>query len=540
MGRLTILGFGRGENFHQLLRDERLLSSDFIVIPRPLPDKVRREIEKSGVKMHFPDYSADFSSAPEAAAAIAAASLEQWREMLLERVARLVQENERTVCLLPGRPWPGEGFYQLLTKKARQEKWHFEVIPGEDLCSPLLEYLQEGAPDFSPARGVTWIDALFLDELREPPRGELLIAHADSIFILEQAKEILKPFYPADHPVDVLEFIPPEDILRHPHPSRHPMDILKSAPQGVIYRLARVRLGELDKVSALGAPHGLTFLRLPPRQSYYLGDMAYLMKRLRAPDGCPWDREQDHKTLRPFLLEETYEVLEAINSGEPAHLCEELGDLLLQIIFHSQLAMEKDEFYLWQVIDGISRKIYRRHPHVFQNEKAKNAREVNLIWQQIKAQEKKEQGKEGQEKEGQGEKKKDRFVLPAGLPALLRAQKILKRAAELGFDWPDMSGVAAKIFEELEEFRESLEGGCKEEIADELGDLFFTLVNAARYLGLDAESILHGTSEKFIRRFRYVDEQVSLRGGDYKEFSLQELDGWWKEAKKREVKGTLP
>ena len=220
-------------------------------------------------------------------------------------------------------------------------------------------------------------------------------------------------------------------------------------------------------------------------------------------------------------MEEAYEVVEAIDRGIPHELCEELGDLLLQVVFHSRLAGEKGDFSLWQVIDGLTRKIYRRHPHVFQDEKVTDAKGVRLKWQEIKQQEK------GREKTGI-------FAVPAGLPALMKAQKIQKRAADVGFDWPDISGAVEKVHEEIKEFLEAYAAGHGQKIEEELGDVFFALVNMARFLGVDAEIALHFTIEKFLRRFKYIEGQVELRGGDYSAFTLEELDGWWREAKEQE------
>ncbi len=487
MRRISIIGLGRGDGFVRLLKDEELFLSYDTVAVYSLPKSYREILKNHGIKLLFLD---------EVEKNIMDLSLGDLRERMAEEVLRSVGPEGAVACLLPGRPWSGAGLYQALKKRVEKEDCSLGVFTGEDLFSPVLEFSQEEKPDLNSYRGVMWIDALNLEELREPPRGELFITHAGSGFILEKTKEILLTLYPSSHPIDIFKF----------------------DKEGVVCRCGNFLLEDLQKV---GDPHCWTFLRVPPRPYYYLGDMVHLMKKLRSPEGCPWDREQNHQTLRPFLLEETYEVLEAIDNEEPLDLCEELGDLLLQVLFHSQLAAEKNEFYLWQVIDGISRKIYRRHPHVFQNEKARDAREVSIIWQQIKEKEK-------------GRERKDRFKLPQGFPALLRAQKVQKKASELGFDWPDMQGPVSKIYEELDEFNRALEDDRKENIAEEMGDLFFSLVNVARFLGVNAEMVLNRAVDKFIRRFRYIDARVQSLGGDYNNFSLQDLDVWWEEAKDKE------
>jgi len=484
MRKLFIIGMGRGENLFSLLKESGISLSCAVAV-RSLPERIKRNLETSGIKIR---------PLEEVEKNYAGLSLGDLRKKIAGTVLGSAEEEGEAACLLPGRPWPGDGLYQELLKQAEKSCCPVEVFPGEDLCSPVLELLQKEDTAANFSRGVTWIDALCLDELREPPRGELLVANAAGGYVLQKAKEVFKMHYPPHHPIDIFKF----------------------NGAGEPFRAGSVRLDDLDEVDNL---HCWTFLRIPPRPYYYLGDMVHLMGKLRSPEGCPWDREQDHQSLQPFLLEEAYEVLEAIDRGEPAELCEELGDLLLQIVFHSQLAAEKDEFYLWQVIDGISRKIYRRHPHVFQNEKVRDAGEVSLLWQQIKDKEK-------------GGRPRDRFALPSGFPALLRAQKIQKKASQVGFDWPDKNGALLKVFEELEELRAVLEDGRKEMIAEEMGDLFFSLVNVARFVGVDAEIVLNRTVDKFIRRFRYIEDQVQKRGGDFKSFTLQELDAWWEEAKK--------
>jgi tetrapyrrole methylase family protein/MazG family protein len=250
--------------------------------------------------------------------------------------------------------------------------------------------------------------------------------------------------------------------------------------------------------------------------------MAAMMAELRSPAGCPWDRQQDHRSLRPYLLEETYEVLEAIDSGVAADLCEELGDLLLQVVFHSELAREKGEFSFWEVVDGITRKIYRRHPHVFRQEKATDARAVSQRWQEIKLREKE-----------QGGKSTHRFDLPPTLPALMKAQKIQKKAAAVGFDWPHVDGALAKVGEELRELEAERAAGNREKIEEEFGDLLFAMVNVARFLGVDAEQSLAAAIRKFTSRFAYIEEKVKASGKDFKAFSLADLDYFWEEAKSR-------
>lgn len=258
--------------------------------------------------------------------------------------------------------------------------------------------------------------------------------------------------------------------------------------------------------------------------------LAEIMARLRGAGGCPWDRQQTHASLKPYLIEETYEVLEAIDSGSSEKLREELGDLLLQIVFHAQIAAEEDVFGLEDVARAINEKLIRRHPHVFGDRAVNSAAEVLANWERLKDDE-------------YGEERTSTLAgVPAGLPALMRAQKLQAKAARVGFDWPDLSGALAKFEEELREFQMVLEergqGGMdRTRLVDEFGDLLFALVNVARFLGIDSEEALRQTTEKFCRRFRHIEESARNRGRRLAEMTLEEMDGFWEEAKRMEGKG---
>lgn len=238
-----------------------------------------------------------------------------------------------------------------------------------------------------------------------------------------------------------------------------------------------------------------------------------IIARLRAPDGCPWDKEQTHKSLRENLLSETYEVLEALDKGEAAELCEELGDLLLQIVLHAQIAKDDKEFEIGDVIAGISNKIIRRHPHIFGDVKVKDSRDVMRNWEALK-------NKEGKSVlEG----------VPKGMPALAYAYEISRRAVRVGFEWADLQGVIDKVDEEIAEIKAAK---SREEKADEIGDLLFTLVNYARWEGVDPEAALREANEKFYKRFSKVEKIAKKQGKELQKLSFKEWDNLWEEAKK--------
>jgi tetrapyrrole methylase family protein/MazG family protein len=245
-----------------------------------------------------------------------------------------------------------------------------------------------------------------------------------------------------------------------------------------------------------------------------------IMSQLRSEKGCPWDKEQTRESLKPFLIEETYEVLEAIDENNPEKIKEELGDLLFQIIFHCQIAKERNEFNIDDVIKKITEKMIARHPHVFGEEKINTSEEVLRQWEKRKKE-------EGKLKESLLE------GIPKDMPALIRAQRLQARAAKVGFDWKRIEDVLEKLDEELVEFRNALKDKEQEKIEDELGDLFFVLVNVSRFVGVNPEDALRKTISKFISRFRYIEMKAAELGMHLSDMTLQDMDALWEEAKKQ-------
>ncbi len=245
---------------------------------------------------------------------------------------------------------------------------------------------------------------------------------------------------------------------------------------------------------------------------------------LRGENGCPWDREQTHSSLKSTLIEETYETVEAIDSGDSNHLKEELGDLLLNIMLQAQIADESDNFDIYDVIESLIEKLIRRHPHVFGNVAVESADEVVKNWESIKSQ---EEGYEDRESILDG--------IPVALPALLRGQKIQKRAARVGFDWDNISDVFNKVEEELNEVNDSLKNDDQNEIEMEIGDLLFAVVNLCRFVDLQAEETLRKANRKFVSRFKRMETKLNTQGKNISDQSLEELDKIWNEVKNDEI-----
>lgn len=255
------------------------------------------------------------------------------------------------------------------------------------------------------------------------------------------------------------------------------------------------------------------------KPSYNVGDLAQIVAILRAPGGCPWDREQTHASIRPNMLEEAYEVCEAIDQNDPDHLKEELGDVLLQVALHAQMERETGSFTLDDVADGICKKLIFRHPHVFGNVHAENADQALDAWDAMKRVEK-----------SQTTYTDTLRAVARALPALWRAEKVQKKAKKAGFDWPDAQGAVDKLSEEIGELQAAMAG--QGDVTEELGDLLFACVNVARFLAVDPEQALTQATDKFTDRFARVEEKARAQGRDMKDMTLSQLDQLWEEAKR--------
>ena len=256
------------------------------------------------------------------------------------------------------------------------------------------------------------------------------------------------------------------------------------------------------------------------KDCYNIQDLVEIMRMLRAPDGCPWDAQQTHESIKKNLIEETYEVIEAINKNDKELMCEELGDLLMQVVFHAQMETEAGAFDFNNVTDGVCKKLIERHPHIFGEVKVSGVDDVLTNWDAIKRKTK------GQKTTGDS-----MLSVPRELPALMRATKLQKKAADVGFDWNDVSGALDKVAEETAELKAAIENKDSVNMAEELGDILFSVVNVSRFIKVDAEEALTAASDKFLARFVEVEKLAKERGINMKEASLEELDALWDEVK---------
>ena len=395
-----------------------------------------------------------------------------------------------TICYaVPGHPLVGEATVEKLRLEAPRRGVKVKIVEGLSFLEPILTCLGIDLLD-----GATVLDALALDSLKEPVKNHLILAQVYNRRLASRVKLALMELYPADYPVKIVR---------------------AAGMPG--QRVINSTLCALDRTVDF---NHLTTVYLPPYAGRITGDLIEVMSRLRSEDGCPWDKKQDHQSLRQYLVEEAYEVVAAIDSSNDEELMEELGDVLLQVIFHSQIAKEGNRFDYYGVVNSIVAKLIRRHPHVFGEGFAENPAQVKVLWEQIKVNER------------GSVKPSKRIEVDQGLPALLKAYKIQKKAAEMGFDWPTVIGPLDKAREELAELEEACRSGVYSAVEEELGDFLFTVVNLARFLKVNPELALGKTIAKFQERFSYVLEKVDETGKPISEFSLEELDKWWEDAKK--------
>jgi tetrapyrrole methylase family protein/MazG family protein len=409
------------------------------------------------------------------------------------RILALAEERD-VLYAVPGHPLVGEAAVRQILSRAAKRGTAVRIIEGLSFIEPTLSALQR----VDALDGLAIIDAMDVMRLHYPPLNPaypVLVAQIYSRHIASELKLTLMRQYPDEHKVALVKGAgtSAEEITWGPLYAidRHPLNLLTS----------------------------LYIPALPSEASFE--NFQATVARLRAPDGCPWDREQTHESLRTNLLEETYEVLEAIDYGDSAALEEELGDLLLQVVLHAQIAHEYGEFDMTDVLAGIDRKLKRRHPHVWGDVDVAGADEVTLNWEALKRNERKDDGTP---------EKSLLDGVPTALPALAQAYAYLDRARRVGFDWPDRAAVLEKVHEELAEVKGA---ETDKAIFNEMGDLLLAIANWARWLGVEPESALREANQRFAHRFRYVEAAAHRLGEAIADVEPSRLLEFWQEAKEK-------
>jgi len=425
-------------------------------------------------------------------------------EKLYPKLAEAVFRSARAqpvIYAVPGHPLLGEESVRLLLKLAREAGLTVRVLAAMsfvDVVAPALASSGE-TPDLT-----QWqvADGAILDRVWWDPAKPTLIFQIDSAVAASRVKLALLEEYPESFSVTVVRHAGEpgaESVLRVP-----------------LFQMDRPEAGDYDHLTTLYVPALSTDERRPGFREF-----VDVVARLRGPDGCPWDRQQTYQSLRRYVLEEAYEVLEAIDSEDPAKLSEELGDLMLQVLLLSQIGSEEGYFDLRDVMAGIVEKLIRRHPHVFGDVTVENADEVNRNWEAIKRQE-------------MPERTSVLDGVPRELPALMKALAVSKRVVKVGFEWPTLDAVLDKLDEEVAELKAELPGRDTERLRGEIGDLLFTVVNVARWLKIDPEEALRGMIDRFGSRFREVERLAAESGTPLTELGIEALERFWQQAKATE------
>jgi tetrapyrrole methylase family protein/MazG family protein len=482
---ITLLGLGPGNPAH--------LTQEAVHLLQNIPEIYLRTVQHPTVAS-FPAqlqiYSFDelYDSSP---------SFDYVYAHIIERILELARRPQGVVYAVPGHPYVAEATCPEIVRRAKLEEIPVRIVEGMSFLEPTFSAL-----GIDPLPHFAIIDALELADAHVPPfpsDAPALIAQLHSRTVANEVKLSLMEIYPDEHPTRLV------------HAAGTSQELVENVP-----------LHAIDQGENIGL---LTSLYITPLEKGTSFESFHeIIAHLRAPNGCPWDREQDHQSLRNNLLEETYETLVALDVDDADHMREEFGDLLLQITLHAQIASEYGEFNIAQVFKGIHDKIIRRHPHVFGGVKVEGVDHVLQNWEKLKAAERNEDMKENN-----GKEKGLLDGVALALPALSQAEEIQSRAARVGFDWPNVNGVVDKINEECHEL---LNAESRASRADELGDLLFSVVNLARHYEIDAESALRETNTRFRKRFAHIEESAQLQGKIISDLSLEEMEVYWQEAKK--------
>lgn len=423
-------------------------------------------------------------------------SFDEVYESIAEDLVEKHREYGDLVYAVPGHPLVAEKSVIILIELCNKEHIEVEILPAISFIDAMMETLK-----IDPIEGIKIVDAFDIDNQVLDKRVGTVVTQVYNRFIASEVKLRLLEYYDEDMEI---YFVKAAGVKE-----------LESIRKIHIYELDR--LEDIDHLTSIYIPKNLEAAK-----DFY--DLLYIMDTLRGDEGCPWDREQDHKSLKRYLIEECYEVLEAIDEGDEDKLVEELGDVLLQVVFHAQIGKEEGYFNINDVIEGICNKLMGRHPHVFGEVNVKNSNEVLVNWDDIKRKEK-----------GFQTYTDELNHVPKNFPALMRAEKVQKRAAKVGFDWKNVKPAFKKVIEELNEVEEVYKSQNKEKIIEEMGDLIFSCVNVARLLDIDPEYALNYTIDKFISRFQYIEEKGNEVGKKLIDMSLEEMDEFWEMSKAKDI-----
>ena len=411
---------------------------------------------------------------------------------IAEDIIEKYKECGELVYAVPGHPLVAEKSVTLLLGLCEKNNIEAEILPAVSFIDAVMESLK-----LDPIEGIKIIDAFDINNQILDKRVGLIITQVYNVFIASETKLALSEYYHDD-----------TDIY-----------FVRAAGVKGLESIRKIKLYDLDRQEDIDY---LTSIYIPRdinnTTDFY--DLLKVMETLRGEDGCPWDIEQTHESLKRYLIEECYEVLEAIDENNDEALVEELGDVLLQVVFHAQVGKEDGFYNINDVIKAVTDKMITRHPHVFSDVKVSGSEEVLTNWEDIK----------GKEKSFENYTDTLRHV-PKNLPGLYRAEKVQYKAAKVGFDWADVRPAMDKVLEELDEVKDVYKTNNRAKIQEEVGDLIFAVVNVARILDIDPEFAVNYTIDKFIKRFQFIEESATKKGLNLKDMTLEEMDQLWNEAK---------
>ncbi|MHA6260526.1 bifunctional methyltransferase/pyrophosphohydrolase YabN [Sporosarcina sp. CAU 1771] len=481
MQTLTVIGLGAGDLDQLSMGVFRQLKEATYIVARTDQHPAIAELRAEGISI------ASFDELYEAND-----SFQQVYEDIVEQLIKLCAEKPVTY-VVPGHPLVAEQTVQLLVEKERQGLIDLKIAGGNSFLDPIFAALR-----IDPIEGFQLLDGTDLKRDDVKMTQHILIGQVYDAFVASEVKLSLMEKYSYDHPITI---------------------VTAAGSRGE--NLRTVPLYELDRVTEID---NLTTVYVPPVKELEnrlkeWSSFREIIAKLRAPDGCPWDREQTHESLKRYLVEEAHELLEAIDSEDDEAIIEELGDVLLQVFLHAQIGEDDGYFTLEDILGVVSTKMIRRHPHVFGDGEVADSEEVLQNWQAIKS----------------GEKPQLNSVLDGqnrSSSSLLTAYNYQKEAAKVGFDWPNIEGAFCKFNEEWDEFQHEVRHGTSQKQLDELGDVLFTIVNLARFLRLSPEEAMIHANRKFKQRFLFVESSVKEKRGDFIECTLDELEEFWQQAKK--------
>jgi len=482
--KITIVGLGAGDENQLTLGIYKRLKEVHSIYLRTKIHPVVSFLDEEGIEYQTFDYLYD--------------TLTEY-DRVYQEIARIVIEQAKKekdlIYAVPGHPMVAEKSVQYILHHTENQDVEVEVLGGESFLDAFFSSLK-----IDPVEGFLFLNGETMGREDLDPTKHMIVSQVYDQWVASDVKLTLMEFYPDDWPITIASNLGIQG-----------KEVIKE-----------VLLYEMDRNSEDYHHLSSIFIRKtdsPKVLHSCFSKLAQVIEILRSPNGCPWDRAQTHQSIRKNLIEEMYEVLETIDQLDMDHMREELGDVLLQVMLHSQIASEEGYFNVYDVVKQLNDKLVRRHPHVFGDENASKAEEALLHWDQMKDNERIEQGRGLIESVLDG--------IPRDLPELLKAYKLQEKAAKVGFDWTDINDVYAKVIEEIQEIREA----TQETVQSELGDLLFAAINLARFLKVDPEAALALTNRKFSRRFHYIETELRKENRNIKDVSLEQMDQLWDKAK---------